>query len=253
MLNKECIYIVGDKYKKFSELQNIYTYSEVLLLVKCNDSILTQKFIIIGQGVSAEERQTLRNLELNNKLGVILNRHYELTPQNMSHKEKAYNTMISAPRVIHSNKSYSAYLMLDDGCAEMSDHITGMHIQGMVIMEAARQMMLAVGEKYLLPPQMKGNAYFALKQINSKFYQFGFPIEVKLIHTINHLKRREEICIAETVTEVVQNGALIAEVGINYVACIKDSLLDKETSMACDAVQKGRRANVAEAAVDMCA
>jgi len=248
---KSCIYIVGDSYKDFAALEDVYTYTEALELVQKNSNLLNSSFIVIGQGINSKEKQALRTLELKNQIGFILNRHHELVPQKMSHKAKVHNTMISAPRVMQEKKQFSAYLMLDDDCAEMSDHTTGMHIQGMIITEAARQMMLAVGEKYLLSTRLQGNAYFALRQVNSKFYQFGFPIEVKLVHEVKKIKQRVDTSIAETTTQFIQNGILLAEVDIDYVACLKESLSSKESLMASNAVMKGKQNNIFESYVEM--
>lgn len=45
---------------------------------------------------------------------------------------------------------FESHLMLNDRCAEMSDHVTGQHLQGMILIEAARQMTLAVTEMYFI-------------------------------------------------------------------------------------------------------
>jgi hypothetical protein len=142
--------------------------------------------------------------------------------------------------------------VLDDDCAEMSDHVTGMHIQGMVLTEAARQMMLAVGEKFLLPEALKGKAYFALRKVNSIYHQFGFPIEMKIVHEIKKLKIRGTTCIIDTLTKFIQNGIVITEVEIDYVASEKSQLSGKEQSMANKAVVSGVERNLVETRVDMC-
>ena len=155
------------------------------------------------------EREMLKSLEQENKLGAIINRHYQLSPQSLSHKVKTHNTMISEPLVGRPGHEYVSYLMLDDDCAEMSDHNTGFHIQGMVLTEAARQMMLAVGEKYLLDKTLKGQAYFALRKVNSEFFHFAFPIEMKIVHHVLRKKVKGTTHLVNPRTEFVQNNQVI--------------------------------------------
>jgi len=253
MLREEIYYIIGNAYKEFSRMPNAISYDEVLRSVESESNHLKYVYLSLGQGLNIIEKEKLGQLENEGKLGFIINRHHRLAPKKLSHKTKVHNTMISEPLLIDKDKKYTAYLLLDDDCAEMSDHITGMHLQGMVLTEAARQVMLAVGEKFILPDNLKGQSYFALRRVNSIYHQFAFPLDMQIIHEIKSLKIRGKICIVETVTTFIQNEKKVTEVEIDYIASDKQDLINKEALMAEIALQESASKNLSESYVDRCA
>lgn len=137
--------------------------------------------------------------------------------------------------IILPKKHYRAYLAIDDSCAEMSDHVTGLHIQGMVLTESARQMMLAVAEKFILQPSDRGNSYCVLTKMASQFFQFTFPVDVKIEHEILELlEKNERGYEVKTRTAFVQNNKVVAHVDIDYKFLNKYILESIENKMALD-------------------
>jgi hypothetical protein len=55
--------------------------------------------------------------------------------------------MLSLPRRV-SESCFEADVLVDDAGEHMSDHVSGQHLPGMVLIEAARQMILAVTEEF---------------------------------------------------------------------------------------------------------
>jgi hypothetical protein len=253
MLEEKVYYIIGNAYKNFASMKDAISYNDAIKTATSKDNYLKNAYLALGQGLNLDEKNKLKQLESEGKLGFITNRHYKLAPQGLSHKTKTHNTMISEPLLIEENKVYTSYLQLDDDCAEMSDHVTGMHLQGMVLTEAARQIMLAVSEKFLLPETLKGQAYFALRKVNSTYHQFGFPLDMQLIHTVNNIKTRGGVCIVDTTTIFEQNDNIIAEVEISYVASNKNSLIEREASMAQSALRQSIANNLLKSQIDICA
>jgi len=253
MLQEKAYYIIGNSYEKFSSMENTFSFDEVIKEALNPNNLLSHALLILGQGLSIAEKNMLKRLEERGRIGFIVNSRYKLASQELSHKTKSHNTMISEPLLVEKHKKYISYLLLDDDCAEMSDHITGMHLQGMVLTEAARQVMLAVGEKFLLPETLKGNAYFALRKMSSAYHRFAFPLDMKLIHEIKKVRTKKDMCIVESTTFFEQNDAIVAEVDIDYVASDKDTLASKEVAMAENALNRSIQQSLLKNHIDMCA
>ncbi|MFZ2315069.1 MAG: AfsA-related hotdog domain-containing protein [Gammaproteobacteria bacterium] len=233
MKENEILYIVGDKFESFAHHKCVFTFSKFIKFI-CNDkSKFNCDFVMLGQGLNEEEKNILKSLAVNAGVTCIQESFSPLASSNISHKCKIENIMISDPSCAESNDLYKSHLYLNDDCAEMSDHVTGQHIQGMVFTEAARQMMLAVAEKYILNENDKENSYCALLKVNSQFYQFGFPIATEILHKVNELEcNKTGRYKAKTTTEFIQNGKVIAMVDIDYIFNDKNILSKKEVDMA---------------------
>lgn len=69
---------------------------------------------------------------------------------------------------------------MQDSSELLCDHQTGQHIQGMVLIEAARQAIIATSEKYLLKESEinLSDKYFTLTSLNVNFSSFVFPLPV---------------------------------------------------------------------------
>lgn len=76
-----------------------------------------------------------------------------------THKNKAENVLISEVSQIDV-ASYQCHLLIDDGCAEMADHVTGQHVQGMVLLEACRQMVNSVSERFLIKKTVRNRLFY---------------------------------------------------------------------------------------------
>src|SRR5439155_12080056 len=123
------------------------------------------------------------------------NVHFDLEPRafqrasgKLSHKHLPSNTLISHPYESDIADVYEASLLVDDACADMSDHVTGQHLQGMIFIEAARQMFLAVSECYHLRDQSDKTFYFVINSFNVSFHAFAFPVRTQIRY---HVLRKE--------------------------------------------------------------
>lgn len=226
-------YIVGDGFSGFAQQDRVCTFSQIIQIIATSLFDLKKMTFVIGQGLSEEERRLLKAYSKEGKLGSIVNGYQRLASDKLTHKKKYENIMITDPLVVEPGKVYRSYLCTDDACAEMSDHITGQHIQGMVLTEAARQMMLAVAEKYILKREEQGCSYCILNSVNSTYHQFAFPVDTTIEHKIIFLKNiRLGSYIVKTKTFFIQNNIAIAEVDINYEFHTKKLLEKRENQLA---------------------
>lgn len=171
-------YIVGDKFDNLKYMKNILTFSDFIHQTVSKE--LGYGVWEVGLGLNEYELNILKviNSSVNN-LEIIFP-DYNRASKAYTHKVKHENVMITNPEKIN-DQLFSASLVPNDDCAEMSDHMTGKHVQGMVLIESARQMMLAVSERYLLADEDQHKMYCLLGRVDTHFKQFIFPIETKMI------------------------------------------------------------------------
>ncbi|MEU6299282.1 AfsA-related hotdog domain-containing protein [Streptomyces erythrochromogenes] len=99
---------------------------------------------------------------------------------------------------------FGAGLRLHNDNELLLDHQTGQHVQGMVVIEASRQMFLAVTERFFAAQWPQRKYYFVIEYMNTAFENFLFP----LCSTI-------EYRITESQTQDPSRLSFTAEVGIH--------------------------------------
>lgn len=243
-VNKICV--VGNKLERFADNHNVFTAKQFLELLSLERKMLNgvnRYEVHIGQGLNNNMLKKISQqasfLQLKERLvfkGILDGA--TRAENNLTHKQKAKNTLISSPEQVEEN-FFRAYLMLDEGCADMSDHLTGQHIQGMVLVEAARQMVNAVSEKFLVEGARKGKVGFVLNTMDSTFYHYAFPLEIAVSCQLINIRRVKNGFFSAT-AEIVfcQYEKKIMSIKLNYSVTCKKFLHEKESSLANDSLDK---------------
>jgi hypothetical protein len=113
----------------------------------------------------------------------------------------------------------------------MSDHTTGCHLQGMLLIEAARQSFLAVTEWFLLDANQK--YYFVINRLDVTYHRFAFPVGTEIDIALRNVdSSRGDRVAAEATIRFLQHGECVAEVQVAYTAILEDRLLQREAQMA---------------------
>lgn len=134
----------------------------------------------------------------------------------LTHKREQRNRMISEPTRVADN-SYVAALLVDERCAEMEDHLTGMHLQGMLIIEAVRQMLLAVTEKYHLQEQLRGRCRFSTESLSITYLEFLFPLPTTLHFDLQIVRRvSDRNFVATGAVRFEQAGRKVVEAKVRF-------------------------------------
>lgn len=240
------IVIIGNRLTEFANNENILTYEQFdyLLQIESKLSDSQHKYKLhLGQGLSDLQIEAICNqiqykeLKTRFKLFDGFRPIYRANSQ-LTHKRKIENSMISEPEKIAALQ-FKSYLMLDDSCAEMSDHLTGQHIQGMVLIEASRQMVNSVSEKYLITQNNNNKKGFVLNFLNSKFYEYVFPLDIEMIFKVEKIRNGLDGNFkAEASIQILQNAKLMMAVEIGFSVMEKATLISLESQMAKLAVKQ---------------
>lgn len=228
------MYIVGQRIQKQLDMviPNVLDYEQAIDMINSytlNDRVEFK----IGQGLSKWQISSLLLIARNHECGTkIFPYNYMTNPQICNktvHKLKLKNTMISLPEKIDDD-NYRSALFIDDECAEMSDHMTGCHIQGMVLIEAARQMINAVSDQFYIKD---GINFFILNDLNAKFHHYIFPLDVELNYNIINIKHGlNGNFTAEAQIVFLQNNSIGATVFSKFQAMDSKIMGDYEKMLA---------------------
>jgi len=144
----------------------------------------------IGQGITDEQLNILygRKESMGITMDIFPTDRRSRASSCATHKLKSHNIAISTPSE-NGNGTYSSELMIDDANAQLSDHLTGQHVSGMMVIEAARQMTIAVAEAYYVTPSAKGKVNFVTNKMDVTYLDFLLPIHTEILCIPIELRR----------------------------------------------------------------
>lgn len=244
MTKRNIVYIVGDKFAEFARNSGVLTLENFeKTLESASQEIHHNTIFVAGQGLQDHRVATLEkkiaNLGLSNHI-LFLAQPVERATNWMTHKERLENIMISSPIKI-SECEFHAKIILDDLCAEMSDHMTGQHIQGVVLLEAARQMFLAVTSIFFLKPEKRSQYYFALNSFSVDFVNFAFALEIEIRYHIRNMSDDGNGNISFAVDmELYQAGTKTTDIKVSFAAYKGIYMRLVESSKAKEALERAQ-------------
>lgn len=218
------VLLVGNYIKQQFVNQQVLAVDDFLAKFKQDRLPLNQQFLI-GQGLSSEQRRSVERYS---------NKESQLSLKKAStaltHKTSDSNVMISDPKWI-AEDCYESQLMLDDRCSDMSDHLTGQHIQAMVLVEAARQLNTAVCEKFLIDEAGRANIGLVLDQLETRFKRYIYPCPVTLRYELVKIRKTPAGFFKATSKIVfVQNEEVCTEIILHFSGMDTVFLTEKEDS-----------------------
>ncbi|MDE8603478.1 AfsA-related hotdog domain-containing protein [Marinomonas sp. RSW2] len=176
-MNKK--FIVGNCFTRFAQGANIVLLDQFKLLLQSGDIDPSVNYWV-GQGITASDIHDLNALHINLK-SVLSGTDFVLKDHHIAHKRRPENCHISVPVKLSEGK-YQMNVVIDPNCAELNDHITGEHINGTILMEAVRQSCIGVTERFFITGNK--SPYFILKEMNSVYSSFLFPLPITMDYTI---------------------------------------------------------------------
>lgn len=176
--------VVSDVFKNSADNQKVLVISDVFSRIK--DNLLDNCELILEQGISEDQANSLKNLVNNTSRNILVNSYFDQYVRcsgKLTHKHKAFNTLISEPLASINTDKFESVLLIDERCAELNDHVTGKHIQLMVLIEAARQMVNAVTEKFFSGISIAPMSYLA-NHLEVQCNEFIYPFFTKMIYRV---------------------------------------------------------------------
>lgn len=241
---RKIIFIVGNKFHEFGKHESVKTIEELEEMVRTNsfEGLPSGGRIVAGQGVREAALQALHDQGLWSLAahGIDISTTLQRQPRAsrlQAHKHHFRNAIISHPERLNDDQ-FRASLLLDERSELMNDHQTGQHIQGMILVEAARQMFLAVTEEYYIGSQEAEPYYFVINQMTENFTGFVFPVDATLDYRVNSKDISNSSRLRfDVTTSVMQGGMSATEVSFQFTAYHAAKIKKKENQQAAKLLQ----------------
>lgn len=188
-MHNRILLVVGDKFANYVKGKEAVTLSQLRGLLSLSIPLPNQgvTLLVPGQGLGDESvAELLKEAAASPNLAFFDFSLWHNLPRRaaraITHKHFPANTLISEPRQL-AEDLFELHLMIDEDCELMNDHQSGQHVQGMILIEAARQVIVAVTEAYLLPKN--GIEYaFVLNNLSVSYSHYTFPVGAVMRCTI---------------------------------------------------------------------
>jgi len=203
------VLIVGDRFYEFARNDGVITISELEDWMESKKSDFKNYVYELGQGLSDNRiKHLLETAEKYNCRDLFKFNNLNKCGIKQVHKRRPENSMLSVPVRITEN-TYEADLHIDDASELMIDHVSGQHVQGMVLIEAARQAILAITEEFY-SEDITGAVSFVWEGINVEYKAYAFPIKTQILLSVDSLKKMRKTRFGMTVTvNFVQNDTVV--------------------------------------------
>ena len=231
---KQIVFLVGDQYGDFAANPHVMKESDFRQRMAANDSDLTRLCVVVGQGMRNEEAVALHRESQATPVTVLP--VAEAAPLAVTHKRDTRNILISTPRKI-GPLTYAMELVLDDSMDRLSDHVTGQHIGGMLLIEAARQAVIATVEAEYLASRAERFG-FLWNSLHVDFMRFAFPLPTSMQVTLREEQAEDRPQVTHVVVvEFTQGGHPVAKTELRIVLAEQRTLTVLETRAARRAIE----------------
>lgn len=238
--------VAPQAFSRFTQHPSLLPYDKLLELLEqheSSDGPLTGRRLIAGQGL--DERQMHHAWHLGTTRGLNYEfEHWHMARQKaaankaLCHKHRPENILISIPER-QLDGAFMADLMLHERNELMLDHLTGQHIQGMVLAEACRQMFLAVTERYCLEGYPSPKRYFVIDQMNLRYLAFAFPLPAQIHYRVLDRQQPKPARVSiHANMDVLQGSQVVAGMDVKFTVFDDAYISAKEEKLAADAVNQ---------------
>ena len=232
--------VSADVFSDFSRECGAINASELRKRLKAR-TIAFDDVFLPGQGLSEADYAEIEAIARHNGYGHAFRfwRTFPAgprAPRALTHKHHAHNSMISVPQE-QTDGSYRSELLICTGNELITDHVTGQHVQGMVLVEACRQMFIAVSELCHMDHEDGRRSYVVFNKMEVAFKAFTFPlpalVEYRALSCTS--PRPDRLSIAAELN-VIQNDKITTTLAVDYTLFSADRLRQKEVAMGIEAV-----------------
>jgi hypothetical protein len=239
-MRKLCI--VGDRFSGLARHDGVSTLSGFTRTLASGalDDLDDHLLLVGGQGLGRYEWDHLAEAVGRRGLAdrVSLSAGAEqLVRRGEAHKHREDNILVHGLTRL-SDQHFHADLRVHNDNELLLDHQTGQHVQGMVAVEASRQMFLAVTERYFASSWPQRHYYYVLNSLSTTFENFLFPLTASLDLMIEKADVTDPGRLSFTIrVEVHQAGRRCTVSEIGYTAFESAMVEHKETKRAAATIE----------------
>jgi hypothetical protein len=200
---KPVVFVVGDQYEAFAQASHVLTESQLRDRARCDSSLCGVR-VVKGQGVSTAANLAALDQSAD-PLGIEIASSAPLAPLGATHKHDSRFVLITEPRCVKP-LVYEAELVVNELMDRLADHVTGRHVSGMILVEAARQAGIAsveIENAHREGPRMS----FVLNSMTVRFTRFAFPLPATI---------RVRVGKEDGFIEIIQANEVVCELEIQY-------------------------------------
>lgn len=238
-MNNRILLVVGDKFASYVQGKEAITLSQLRGLLSLSIPLLSGQSVTVlvpGQGLGDESvKQLLKEAARSSNLSrfdfSLWHKLPQRAPASLTHKHNPANILISSPQRLAENM-FESHLLIDEDCELMHDHLSGQHVQGMVLIEATRQALLAVTEAYLMPKNDIDYAFvFNALSVNYSHYTFPVGAVIRSVMTEMSTENPKRLSFAAEVF-VEQCGHVVSTFTASFGAMEKLRIKKRESMQA---------------------
>lgn len=233
--------IVGDRFVGFTVHAIVRSVTQMVKHLQSDPELRAEQVLLrFGHGVSSYDLELIQ-FEIERQ-GLVGNVHMdaadsELVGRRMAHKCRESNVLVSNLR-LDSASTCTASLRVHNDNEMLLDHQTGQHVQGLVTVEAARQMFLAATEKYFLPQDSRETYYFVINAMSTHFTSFLFPLPATLVYKVKTSNAERPDALRYTASIEIRQGETSTSVTeVDFTAFASNKINAIETRRADAALQ----------------
>lgn len=201
------VMVIGDRFEEFLTHPGTVAATALLEHLRADDLDETPR-ITVGQGLTAEQLSELDGFATAGRCVLATQDQVPLpVERKVTHKVYDKNVLIGELEEVGEGR-YRVPLVLDQRVEVLEDHLTGLHIPAVTLLEAARQTWTAVTERFLIGPEPKSR--FVITRVSSSFLNFVFPIPAFLEYRLVERERGPVGDVIGFTVEVQQTGRIAA-------------------------------------------
>lgn len=221
--------VVGNNYSEFANNDWVATFDQLQGI-----SLAPGDVVVLGQGLTQAQRSAVIALGAR---GISVEADQQLCPRRLTHKALVDNILVTEPERVEE-LIYRSMLVVGDEEDRLLDHVTGQHLNGMLLIEAARQAGIAAIEKHYLENDARSWG-FSWTRCDSQFLDLAFPVPTEIYSHLPHISDFESVNQAALPVPmtILQRSVKVAEVMMEVTVISRDlaGKLEKRRAKRCAA------------------
>lgn len=209
--------VVNDLFRSMEKHDGIVLIDNLEKAISDAEFDKDKAILHLGQALSDEDVDRLASILKRHGLDhKIASSEFTALDKKIAHKCLKENVLIGPISKEPETGAYKSALIVHAKNDIISDHVTGEHLSGMVLVEAARQLTMAVADEIL---RGRGERmYYLLHDIHAIYDTFVHPFETSMELVVSEMEEKGIRCYFDTTIGFFQGGKLCTTVRLTYTA-----------------------------------